>query len=172
MRAVSAAKAAGAEMNTGATVEDAVTDGDGVVVRTDDGRDPHADVIMAMDGWNRTARKISDDEPVSSGMRRTAGPRRITRWARRGRRDVVGYIGPNRHFIEYPLRRGELRNQAAAFKPSGLQRGAESWGGPDELEPAYAGCHENVRRGPGYLWRDRWWPSYHRDPIDNWIDGG
>jgi len=170
---VSAAKSAGAELNTGVTVEDVVTDGDRVLVRTDDGRDHHADVALAMDGLrSRLRRKVSDDEPVSSGY---AAYRGTTPYHEvqldEDIEDVIGYIGPNCHFIQYPLRRGELLNQVAVFKSAGFQRGAESWGGPDELEPAYARCHENVRRGLGYLWQDRWWPMYDREPIDNWIDG-
>jgi salicylate hydroxylase len=85
--------------------------------------------------------------------------------------DVIGYIGPNCYFIQYPLRRGELLNQVAVFKSEGFERGAESWGGPDELEPVYAEWHENVRRGLGYPWQDRWWPMYDREAIDNWING-
>ena len=48
---------------------------------------------------------------------------------------------------------------------------ADPWGGPEELEPAFGRCHANVRRGIDYLCKDRWWPMYDREPIDNWIDG-
>ena len=86
--------------------------------------------------------------------------------------DVIGYIGPDCHFIQYPLRRGELLNQVAVFKSPGFEEGVENWGGPEELDPAYAHCHENVRRGLNYLWTDRWWPMYDREPIENWSTGG
>ena len=85
--------------------------------------------------------------------------------------DVIGYIGPNCHFIQYPLRRGELLNQVAVFKSPGYEQGVQGWGGPEELGPAFAHCHDNVRRGIDYLWKDRWWPMYDREPIENWIDG-
>ena len=80
-------------------------------------------------------------------------------------------VWPNCHFIQYPLRRGEMLNQVAVFKSPGYEQGADPWGGPEELEPAFAHCHANVRRGIDYLWKDRWWPMYDREPIDNWIDG-
>ena len=85
--------------------------------------------------------------------------------------DVIGYIGPDCHFIQYPLRRGELLNQVAVFKSPGYEQGVQRWGGPQELGPAFAHCHDNVRRGIDYLWKDRWWPMYDREPIENWIDG-
>ena len=47
---VNAAIAAGADLRTGVTVTDVVTEGDGVVVSTDDGEDHVADLALAMDG--------------------------------------------------------------------------------------------------------------------------
>jgi 2-polyprenyl-6-methoxyphenol hydroxylase-like FAD-dependent oxidoreductase len=85
--------------------------------------------------------------------------------------DVVGYIGPSCHFIQYPLRRGEVLNQVAVFKSPGYSAGAESWGGPEELEPAYAHCHESILRHLKHLQTDKWWPMYDREPIHNWVDG-
>jgi 3-hydroxybenzoate 6-monooxygenase len=50
------------------TVTHVVTEGDGVVVSTDDGQDHVADLALAMDGLkSRLRKKSSDDEPVSSG---------------------------------------------------------------------------------------------------------
>lgn len=170
---INAAKQAGAELHTGTTVTDVITEGNGVVVQTDDGRSHCADVALGMDGLkSRLRKKIADDAPVSSGY---AAYRGTTPYEQvdldEDIEDVIGYIGPDCHFIQYPLRRGELLNQVAVFKSPGYQQGREGWGGPDELEPAYAHCHENVRRGLKYLWTDRWWPMYDREPIDNWVHG-
>jgi 2-polyprenyl-6-methoxyphenol hydroxylase-like FAD-dependent oxidoreductase len=85
--------------------------------------------------------------------------------------DVIGYIGPDCHFIQYPLRRGTMLNQVAVFKSPGYFAGVENWGGPEDLEPAYARCHERVRRQLKHMWTDRWWPMYDREPIENWVDG-
>jgi len=170
---VSAARAAGAVLHTGVTVTDVVTEGDKVVVTTDDGRTREADVALGVDGLkSRLRAKISDDEPVGSGY-----------VAYRGTfpykdvpldddiEDVVGYIGPHCHFIQYPLRNGEMLNQVAVFESPAFLRGEQEWGGPEELEQAFAHCHDTVRRGIDYLWKDRWWPMFDRDPIDNWVDG-
>ncbi len=65
---VKAAIAAGADLRTGVTVTDVLSEGDGVIVSTDDGLVHAADVALAMDGLkSRLRKKISDDEPVSSG---------------------------------------------------------------------------------------------------------
>jgi salicylate hydroxylase len=170
---VDAARAAGAELRTGITVTDVVTDGDKVLVTTDDGHTHEADIALGMDGLkSRLRAKISDDEPVPSGY---AAYRGTTPYQDveldEDIEDVVGYIGPHCHFIQYPLRGGAMLNQVAVFESPGYRQGVENWGGPEELEQAYAHCHENVRRGIDYLWKDRWWPMYDREPIENWVDG-
>lgn len=159
---VNAARAAGADLRTGSTVEDVVTDGDRALVRTDDGGEHVADVALAMDGLKSHLRsKISTDEPVSSGFVAYRGTTPYDEVELdEDIEDVIGYIGPNCHFIQYPLRRGTMLNQVAVFK-----------GDPEDLESAYDQCHDNVRRGIGYLWKDRWWPMYDREPIENWVDG-
>ena len=91
-----------------------------------------------MDGLkSRLRKKISDDEPVSSGYAayRGTAPYRAVELDEEIE-DVIGYIGPNCHFIQYPLRRGELLNQVAVFKSPGYEQGVEPWGGPEELGPA------------------------------------
>ncbi|MFC0448548.1 FAD-dependent monooxygenase [Rhodococcus jostii] len=170
---VDAARAAGAELRNGITVTDVVTDGDKVLVTADDGHTHEADIALGMDGLkSRLRAKISDDEPVSSGY---AAYRGTTPYQDveldEDIEDVVGYIGPHCHFIQYPLRGGEMLNQVAVFESPGYRSGVENWGGPEELEQAYVHCHENVRRGIDYLRKDRWWPMYDREPIENWVDG-
>ncbi len=97
---VNAAIAAGADLRTGVTVTDVVTDGDGVVVSTDDGHDHVADVALAMDGLKSGLRKkISDDLPVSSGYAAYRGTAPYhTVELDEEIEDVVGYIGPDCHF--------------------------------------------------------------------------
>jgi len=170
---VNAARAAGADLRTGVTVTDVVTEDDRAVVTTDDGSTHVADIALGMDGLkSRLRQKISDDKPVSSGYaayRGTSPYHEVE--LDEDIEDVVGYIGPGCHFIQYPLRRGEMLNQVAVFDSPGYRAGVENWGGPEELEPAFAHCHENVRRGLKHLWHDRWWPMYDREPIENWVDG-
>jgi 3-hydroxybenzoate 6-monooxygenase len=170
---VRAATAAGADLRTGRTVTDIVTEADHALVHTDDGAVHEADVALAMDGLKSTLRaKASDDSPVSSGY---AAYRGTVPYDQAGLdediEDVIGYIGPGCHFIQYPLRNGEMLNQVAVFSSPGHARGLENWGGPEELEEAFAHCHPQVSSRIGYLWTDRWWPMYDREPIENWVSG-
>lgn len=170
---VRAAREAGAELRNGITVTDVVTEADRALVHTADGTVYEADIALAMDGLKSVLRaKISDDRPVSSGY---AAYRGTVPYEQAGLEedieDVIGYIGPGCHFIQYPLRNGEMLNQVAVFASPGYTRGVENWGGPEELEEAFAHCHPAVRSRTGYLWTDRWWPMYDRDPIENWVDG-
>jgi salicylate hydroxylase len=170
---VRAARAAGAELVTGTTVTDVVTEVDKAIVTTADGRVHEADVALAMDGIkSRLRRKIIDDQPVSSGY---AAYRGTMTYADADLdeeiEDVIGYIGPDCHFIQYPLRRGTMLNQVAVFKSPGFLAGVENWGGPAELEPAYRHCHDKVRSRLKYMWTDRWWPMYDRNPMEDWVSG-
>ena len=116
---VNAAITAGADLRTRVTVTDVVTEGDGVVVSTNDGQDHVADVALAMDGLkSRLRKRISDDQPVSSGYAayRGTAPYHLVELDEEIE-DVVGYIGPNCHFIQYPLRRGELLRWPCSSHP-------------------------------------------------------
>ena len=89
--------------------------------------------------------------------------------------EVVAWIGPDLHFVQYPLRAGQIYNQVAVFRSRwyaadpGLADG--EWGGPGELDEAFAACCAQVREATGFLWRDRWWPMYDREPLACWTRG-
>lgn len=85
--------------------------------------------------------------------------------------DVVLYVGPGCHFVQYPLRSGEMFNQVAVFESPKAKAGAEDWGTPDELDAAFEGTCSAVQQGLPLMWRDRWWRMFDRDPLDSWVDG-
>ena len=62
-------------------------------------------------------------------------------------RDVVVYVGPKCHFVQYPLRGGDMFNQVAVFESPKALAGEEDWGTPDELDAAFADTCEEVRPG-------------------------
>jgi salicylate hydroxylase len=83
--------------------------------------------------------------------------------------DTIRYwIGPNLHLIQYPVRRGELYNQAAVFKSDRYRAASDDWGTEDELEEHFARAHTSVRKALAKVKRDRRWPLYDRQPVDNW----
>ncbi len=169
----------GVELVPSCAVEDVQTEGDSVVVSAvgSAGTEQHrAAVAVAADGLRSTLRgKLSDDEPLCSGYvaYRGAFPTAevIDRLGEDSLSEVVVYIGPGRHLVQYPLRRGEIFNTVAVFRSPGYARGDSDWGGPEELDDAFADSSDEVRRGVASLWRDRRWAMYDRLPIAEWVDG-
>ncbi|AXK84276.1 salicylate hydroxylase [Nocardia farcinica] len=139
-----------------------------------DGHSEQADVVIAADGLHSTARAlVVDDEPVSSAYVAYRGtvPMTEPRVAEVDLSEVVVNVGPRCHFVHYGLRGGELLNQVAVFESPKALAGEPDWGTPDELDAAFAHTSETVRAGLPFLWRDKWWRMYDRDPIPNWVSG-
>ncbi len=132
-------------------------------------------VVVAADGLSSRLRAlISSDEPVSSAFVAYRGAIPIDEIKDEkgiSLTDVVVYIGPGRHFVQYPLRRGEMFNQVAVFRSPKALAGLTDWGTPDELDEAFAGSCAQVMAGIPHLWLDRWWNMYDRDPISSWVKG-
>lgn len=161
---------------------DLVTDCTVTAVEQDDtgaraisaGRVDTADLLLGADGLHSLVRPLfSDDQPVSSAYvaYRGAVPIDTVRDNDVSLDDVVCYVGPGCHFVQYPLRGGEMFNQVAVFESPKALAGYEDWGTPDELDAAFAGTCEQVRIGLPHMWRDRWWRMFDRDPIDTWVSG-
>ena len=139
-----------------------------------DGRTEEAEVVIAADGLRSVAREqLVGDQPVSSAYvaYRGAVPIEQVRANDISETEVVLYVGPRCHFVQYPLRGGEMFNQVAVFESAKALAGRDDWGTPDELDAAFAGTCEPVRTGVQQVWRDRWWPMYDRDPIMTWVHG-
>jgi salicylate hydroxylase len=139
-----------------------------------DGGTAEASIIIAADGLHSVARQhLVGDEPVNSAFvaYRGAVPIDKVRQNNVSETDVVLYIGPRCHFVQYPLRGGEMFNQVAVFESPKARAGEEDWGTPDELEAAFAHTCENVRQGLPLMWRDRWWRMFDRDPVTTWVYG-
>jgi salicylate hydroxylase len=146
----------------------------GARVRLADGRAHEAAVIIAADGLHSVARQqLVGDTPVNSAYvaYRGAVPIGAVRDNGIAETDVVVYIGPRCHFVQYPLRGGEMFNQVAVFESAKARAGLEDWGTPDELDAAFEGTCDNVRQGIPLMWRDRWWRMFDRDPISAWVHG-
>lgn len=139
-----------------------------------DGTEAEAEVVIAADGMHSVARPlVVDDEPVSSAYvaYRAAVP--IDQARENGIHEdaVVVYIGPGRHFVQYPLRGGEMFNQVAVFLSRKALAEQEDWGTPDELDAAFEGSCEPIANGLPLMWRDRWWRMFDRNPIMDWVNG-
>ncbi|MEV3986304.1 FAD-dependent monooxygenase [Nonomuraea sp. NPDC049758] len=146
----------------------------GARVRFADGVVDEADVVIAADGLHSIARELLvQDEPVNSGYvaYRCAVPFEQVAGNDVQDKDVVVYVGPRCHFVQYPLRGAETFNQVAVFESPKALAGQDDWGTPDELDAAFAGTCDQVQRGLPLMWRDRWWRMFDRDPIMTWVTG-
>jgi salicylate hydroxylase len=152
----------------------ALTDtGDGVTAACADGREFRAGIAIGADGLHSRIRKLfADDEPVNSGFVAYRGAVPMEQVERHADlRDVVAWLGPGLHLVQYPLRSGRMYNQVAVFRSQAYRRGDPDYGNPDELSEAFAGCSEHVRESLGTLSIDNRWPMLDRPPIPGWASG-
>ena len=169
-----ACQRAGVELLTDRTVVGYENLATGARALCADGHVEEAEVVIAADGLHSVARRLLvDDEPVSSAYvaYRGAMPIDNVRENDISETDVVVYVGPRCHFVQYPLRSGGMFNQVAVFESPKALAGEENWGTPDELDAAFAATCEQVQQGMPLMWRDRWWRMFDRDPIQNWVHG-
>jgi len=171
---LSACRRAGVDLVNNQAVVDHENTERGARALCADGHVEEAEVVIAADGLHSVARKLLvDDEPVSSAYvaYRGAVPIETVRDNGVSESDVVVYIGPRCHFVQYPLRGGEMFNQVAVFESPKAVAGETEWGTPDELDAAFAKTCAQVQAGIPMMWRDRWWRMFDRDPIDSWVHG-
>jgi salicylate hydroxylase len=147
--------------------------GDDVVVTCANGAQFTGQILLGADGIRSVVRKkISDDEPVPSGYVAYRGAVPIEDVDRRmDMDDVVVWMGPGLHLVQYPVRAGKLYNQVAVFRSQEFLDGKEDWGTPEELDRTYAGMCEQVRVAIPALGRVHRWPMADREPLDTWTKG-
>jgi salicylate hydroxylase len=164
---------AGVRLVNDVTVESVETVNGRGVAHTASGDTYEADVVIGADGLKSILRSaVAHDGPVSSSYVAYRGTVPITAdTPKADLEDVIVYLGPDCHLVQYPLRKGELLNTVAVFKSPSFERGEEQYGGVDELESAYQGCVPAVREALKNLATGIRWPMYDRDPIRNWVAG-
>lgn len=166
-------EAAGVKLVNDVMVDSVETVNGRGVVHTAAGVDYEADVVIGADGLKSTLRPlVAADQPVSSAYVAYRGTVPITaETPATDLEDVVVYLGPDCHLVQYPLRKGELLNTVAVFKSPSFERGEEQYGGVDELQAAYKDCVPAVQAALANLGTGIRWPMYDREPIENWIAG-
>lgn len=143
------------------------------VVSCESGERYEADIVIGADGLRSNVRKaiLDDGEPICSAYVAYRGTIPIDEVsAQAGMDNVVVWTGPDRHLVQYPVRRGELYNQVAVFKSRRYVPGGEGddWGLPDELDEMFASGTAHVRAGISQMGRQRRWPMFDRLPVANW----
>lgn len=157
------------------TVVDIVPGADEVEVTCADGQVYRAEVLIGADGLrSRVRRLFVDDEPVCSGYVAYRGTMPIEDVATDvDANDIVLWVGPGVHLMQYPVRAGALYNQVAVFhSPSFAAEVPDAeWGTPEELDTAYAGTVDPVRISAASVSRARHWPLYDREPLEHYVQG-
>lgn len=143
-----------------------------VTITNQSGEKYTADAIVGADGLKSNIRKLfSDDQPVNSGYVAYRGTIPITEVSNdTSLDDVIMWIGPNLHLVQYPVRRGELYNQVVVFKSYNYEEGTD-WGTPEEMTRRFENSHPQVQNALSFINRQFRWPMFDRNPINNWSEG-
>ncbi|OLO27898.1 3-hydroxybenzoate 6-hydroxylase [Alkalihalophilus pseudofirmus] len=146
---------------------------EGVVVTNAKGEKLVGKALIGADGLKSKTRKLFiDDEPICSeyvAYRGTIPIEEISDDASMD--DVIMWIGPNLHVVQYPVRRGELYNQVVVFKSLNYKEDSDDWGTPEEMDKVFEDAHPKVEKALSFIQRQIRWPMYDRLPIDNWTKG-
>jgi len=152
-------------------------------VRFADGGSYQCGAVVGADGlWSTARQLVCDDRPVTDKFVAYRGALPATdialpageRGIPAGPEDEIIWIGPYKHLVQYPIRRGELYNQVAVFRSWRYSPEAEltdGWGTPAELDESFATACDPVRAAVTLVKRDRRWVMYDREPLDNWTTG-
>ena len=152
-------------------IQNAEQNGNTVTITDQKGRLYTAEAVIGADGLKSNIRKkFSHDEPINStyvAYRGTIPIEEVSNDASLD--DVIMWIGPNLHLVQYPVRRGELYNQVVVFKSYDATK--EDWGNPDEMAQRFANSHPKVQNALTFINRQFRWPMFDRNPISNWSEG-
>ncbi|MDF3337118.1 FAD-dependent monooxygenase [Mycolicibacterium septicum] len=151
------------ELTTGCEVVKVRQGADVVSVECADGSTDTADALIGADGLRSTVRRLVVDDalPVvdSYVVYRGPGPRP------EGVEDAVTlYVGDGLHYMQYPVRGGEVLNRVASFKP-------QESGDADEFLARFDRTCDYVRAAIGEFDLNKQWPLCDREPLGEWAVG-
>lgn len=148
------------------------TDGPRPFVLLKDGNRVEADLIVGADGVHSRARLpiAGTDKPRYSGCLAWRGVIPTERLPEHLRAPLgVNWVGPGRHVVHYPLRRGELINFVGIVEREGWE--VESWsqrGAMADCLEDFAGWHEDVRTLIRSIDTHFKWAFMVREPLERW----
>jgi salicylate hydroxylase len=135
-----------------------------------------ADVLLGADGIHSVVRKsCSSDTPVFSGQIAYRGLIPMERLTFLGESawDTTIWMGPDRHFLLYPISQRRLMN-LVAFVPARDDWRVESWsaeGNVEDLVNEFTGWDRAVVATIHELEHTMRWALYDREPLERWSSG-
>jgi len=148
--------------------------GDRVTVTLATGEEIEGRALIGCDGlWSKIREQIvGDGKPRVSGhiayravLKREEVPEDL--W----QPDMLLYAGPRTHFVQYPLRRGELYNLVAVFHSDHYVEGWNTEGDNQLLYDHFKGQQPQVMRLLERINVWRFWVLCDREPVKNWSRG-
>jgi len=86
--------------------------------------------------------------------------------------DMVIWIGPGLHLVQYRLRGGTVMNNVVTIVSKKFQRGQTAdYGGPEEIDEIFAPTTPAVHQMLSYIGRDKNWLLHDREPTLGWTRG-
>jgi len=149
-------------------------DGSKVQVTLEDGREVEGDMLICADGLRSVGRQqiLKDGEPRVSGhvahrgvvpMDQVSDTRFVD--------DMVIWVGPNLHLVQYRLRGGTVLNNVCVIESEEYKQGKEQWGGMDEVQRIFEPTVPYVRDALKFISTERSWAMCDRDPRPGWTVG-
>jgi len=149
-------------------------DGERVLVTLDDGREIEGGMLICADGLRSAGRQqiLGDGEPRVSGHVAHRGVVPMdqvtdTRFVD----DMVIWVGPNLHLVQYRLRGGTVLNNVCVIESEEYKQGKEDWGTMEEVHRTFAGTVPYVRDALRFISTERRWAMCDRDPKPGWTQG-
>lgn len=162
-------------IHTGARVIDVAQDADGVTVKFASGKSVAAKLVVGADGVHSQVRGalFGEAKATYSGCSAWRGVIPAARLPDHLRITAgVNWVGPGRHVVTYPLRRGELINFVGVVETADWQ--TESWsasGSHAECSADFAGWHQDIHTLIDNIDVHYRWALLSRAPMESWHKG-
>ncbi len=142
----------------------------GAVVRYENGEEIVSQLVVGADGIRSKTRLLHDDsEPLFTGHVAYRGTLPVDELKIDfDRDDVLIWIGPGMHLVQYPVRGGDIYNQVAVIESTWHAQGREDWGGKEELYEAFDVACDFVKESLEIFSDNKRWPIFDRDPLASW----
>ncbi len=148
--------------------------GDRIVATCADGSEYEGAALIGADGLRSCVREalINDGPPRVAGHVTYRGVIPIDDVTDQTHfNDMVIWIGPDIHLVQYRLRSGTVMNNVATVVSRHFTPGMIDFGSPDELCEAFAQATPQVRDMLDYVGKDKNWILHDRDPVPGWTRG-